>query len=120
MWKEHHNSSSIERILKNNWNETFTYYYNTKQELGTLKDLENEFILSNSTIEVLKNFLNLSDNMINTIVHYWWYSEGSQQLKELIQEIIKNTGVILKCDHTYGVVKSLGIEENDKWVRLSI
>lgn len=120
MWKEHHNSSSIERILKNNWNETFTYYYNTKQELGTLEDLENEFILSNSTIEVLKNFLNLSDDMINTIVHHWWYSEGSQQLKELIQEIIKNTGVILRCDHTYGVVKSLGIEENDKWVRLSI
>ena len=113
---EHHNYNATSRILVKSWNKLFAYYYNTKQELGNLEDLEQEMVLTKDIVEVIKNFTNLSDDMIKFIVEHWWYSTGFQQLKQITNNIIKTTGTILKCDHTYGIVNSIGIEENDKWV----
>ena len=117
---EHHNYNATNRILVKSWNKLFAYYYNTKQELGNLEDLEEDIILTNNIIDVMKNFTNLSDDMVKFIVEHWWYSTGSQQLKQITSNIIKTTGTILRCDHTYGVVNSIGIEIDDKWVYMYI
>jgi hypothetical protein len=58
----------------------------------------------------------LSNNTIQTLVYHWWQCFGEPALQEQFQQIRQNSGTVLRCDHTYKCVSTLGATIDGKWV----
>ena len=111
MYIESHNCSMINRIIVNQWNSSFIkHYWNKKQQN------DQNFVLDEDKIKVIKDFMNISDQFVQTLIQYWWFSTGNRSLNKQINKLRQTTGTILKCDHTYYIVSSLGININKLWV----
>ena len=55
---------------------------------------------------------------VQTIVEHWWKVEGNLMLTAQLEELRRSTGYVLRMDHTYKAVSSIGIYTDSKWVIL--
>ena len=116
LYLEFHNCFAIERVIKEKWKSNFTFYFFNKQDFGKIEQLEEDFVVTSDNEEILNKLLNLSNDMIETIIIHWWNTVGNKLLSTLLMELKKTSGEVLSCDHTYGVVNSIGIQQDDIWV----
>ena len=94
----------IYRIITEQWNSAFVKYYWHKKQQN-----DSNFVIDQDKLKIIQDLMNISEEFIQTVVQYWWFSDGNKLLKKQINKLRKNTGIILKCDHTYYIVSSLGI-----------
>ena len=110
LYFETHNFSSIERILRCLWIESFETF---KQQSDLL---QKQFTLEGAEQRFLAQFLSLSDNTIQNLVHHWWQTFGEPTLQEQLQHVRQIHGTVLRCDHTYKCVSTLGTTIDHEWV----
>lgn len=55
----------------------------------------------------LYNILSVGLSVVKKIVHYWWNTSGKIALMEQIQHLRRNSGKVLRVDHTYNFVNPL-------------
>ena len=61
--------------------------------------------------------LSISDKTISKIIMYWWYKEMRPAFTEQSLYLRKNTKEVLRMDHTYKAVSSLGaVDRKGNWV----
>jgi len=60
--------------------------------------------------------MTLTDNTVQNVVIHWWETVGYQELHKQLKFIRQTRGTILRCDHTYKCVNSLGVTADKRWV----
>jgi hypothetical protein len=74
---------------------------------------------------VVKNLLpafSLSKEVMKSILKIWWEKlpSGRETYLAQITVLCTITGKILRIDHTYKFVKTLGVHDEGTWVRFKI
>ena len=64
----------------------------------------------------MEELLVITDNTIQNIITHWWQSIGYECLHKHMESLCQDSGEILRADHTYKVVNSLGVTNNKTWV----
>ena len=74
------------------------------------------FEIEDEQLQSLAKSLTLTDNTIQKIVHHWWQTVGYSALQSQMNRLRRYHGTILRCDHTYKCVSTLGVTRDKKWV----
>ena len=72
------------------------------------------------SVEDLIPSFKISKELIQKIIATWWYQHHSGRLSFLLeqQQLRQETGEVLRIDHTYKVLKCVGVTDtNNKWVQ---
>ena len=67
--------------------------------------------------ELLPSFT-VSKAFIRQLLFAWWetHETGRKEYLAHQESLRKSTGLVLRIDHTYKVVKCIGVQQGDKWV----
>lgn len=113
LYSETHNMICITRMVKQTWFETLTAHLWQLWIIGQCVALTSE--LENA----LKDHMKLSSKLVTNILLYWWCTTGSELLNKQLKQLRQQSGKILRCDHTYKAVSTLGVSHAAKWVNHS-
>ena len=106
------NYEKISRMLYNQWVSRLLNCLTLQSTIFS----NNVTPIKDEHIAMLKKNCLLSNDFIDKVVNFWWYSFGLSLLQEQLLDLCTNTGEILRIDHTYYATSSIGITINKQWV----
>lgn len=124
MYKNTYNYQAISNHLKDIWLNHFKTYVVMNNIVGS------NYQLNPQEMKSIEGLFTFSNKFISVIVDNWWQKEGNNyevikshstvgepNLLSQIDLLRRTTGTVIRMDHTYKAVSSIGVTKDGVWVQ---